>query len=407
MKTFVIVGASLAGAKAAEALREEGFDGRIVLLGEEQERPYERPPLSKEYMQGKDVDSHVHEADFYEHQQIELRTGAQVEAIDPQAGAVTIAGGERLDFDALLLATGARPRRLPVDGADLPGVFYLRTLEDAARIRERLESGARVAIVGAGWIGCEVGASARQRGADVTMVDITEVPLERVLGRELGGFYGDVHRSQGVEFIGGAGVERIEGGDRAERVILSDGKTIEADTVVVGVGVAPRTELAEAAGIDVEDGVRVSPALQSSAPNVYAAGDVARMWHPIFDTELRIEHWANALNQGPAAARSMLGQDVTYDRIPYFYSDQYDVGMEYSGYVADVGEVVIRGSVDEREFIAFWVKDGRVLSGMNVNVWDVTQPIQALVRSKAPVDTARLASTDESLEDLAESVAHV
>jgi 3-phenylpropionate/trans-cinnamate dioxygenase ferredoxin reductase subunit len=377
-----------------------------VLVGEEAELPYERPPLSKDYLRGEaDAEAaRVHPAEFYEENDVELRTGAYAESIDVRAGAVVLAGGERLEYDRLLLATGAQPRRLTVDGADLEGVLYLRTLADSAAIRERLKPGAHVAIVGAGWIGSEVAASARQMGADVTLIEMTEVPLERVLGQRVGRFYRDVHEAHGVNFVGGAGVERVEGRGHVERVLLTGGATVEADTVVVGVGVAPRTELAEAAGLEIENGVRVSAALETSAPNVYAAGDVANAWHPLLGRHVRVEHWANALNQAPAAARSMLGSDVSYDRVPYFFSDQYDVGMEYSGHADASDDVVIRGDVDAGEFIAFWMRDDVVRAGMNVNVWDVTDPIQSLVRSGARVDKGRLASTDESLEELAAEV---
>ena len=406
-RTFVIVGAALAGAKAAETLREEGFDGRLVLVGEEDERPYERPPLSKDYLRGESEreKARVHDAGFYEEHDIELRTGTEATALDTSASTVTLAGGERLGYDALLLATGAAPRRLPIDGADLDGVHYLRTIGDSDALRERIGSGAKVVIIGAGWIGSEVGASARQLGAEVTLVEMAEVPLERVLGRELGAFYRDLHVEKGVEFAGGSGVERIEGGGRVERVVLTGGRAVEADLVLVGVGVAPRTELAEAAGIEIDNGVKVNAALQTSAPGVHAAGDVANAWHPLFETHVRVEHWANALNQGPAAARSMLGMPVAYDRVPYFFSDQYEVGMEYSGHAVGWDAVVIRGDLGAREFIAFWLADGRVLAGMNVNVWDVTDPIQALVRAGARVDQRRLADTGESLEELAAEAA--
>jgi 3-phenylpropionate/trans-cinnamate dioxygenase ferredoxin reductase subunit len=389
-RTFVIVGAGMAGAKAAETLREKGFEGRVVLIGEEDEQPYERPPLSKDYLQGKSEReaARVHDAGFYESHDVELRTATRVNAIDPPAGTLTLDGGERLQYDALLLATGAEPRRLPVDGAR-----YLRTLPDSDALREEIAPGAHVAIVGAGWIGSEVAASARQLGADVTLIEMGEVPLERVLGRRLGEFYRDLHVEHGVRFLGGSGVDALDG--------------LEADLVLIAIGVTPRTELAELAGLELDNGVRVDAGLRTSAPNVFAAGDVANAWHPLLDRHLRVEHWANALNQGPAAARSMLGMDVSYDRVPYFFSDQYDVGMEYSGHGEGADDVVIRGDMEAREFIAFWLRDGRVLAGMNVNVWDVTDPIQALVRSGVRVDPARLASTDESLEELArEAVAH-
>jgi 3-phenylpropionate/trans-cinnamate dioxygenase ferredoxin reductase component len=400
-ETYVIVGAALAGAKAAETLREEGFDGRVVLLGAEDERPYERPPLSKDYLRGETERDgpYVHPREFYEAKDIELRTGVTVTALDLTAREVII-GEERLAFGRLLLATGAEPRRLPVPGADLDGVHYLRTFGDSDALRRAIESGGRAAVIGAGWIGAEVAASARQKGLEITLIEQLDVPLERVLGREVGEVYGAVHRDQGVELLTGAAVEAIEGAGRAERVRLAGGRTVDCDFVVVGIGVAPRTALAEAAGLETGDGIHVDERLKTSGDGVFAAGDVAGAWHPFFGQRLRVEHWHNALEQGPAAARSMLGTGDPYDRIPYFFSDQYDVGMEYAGHAADWDEVVFRGDVDAREFIAFWLKDGRVLAGMNVNVWDVTDDIQALVRSRAEVERDRLRDPDTPLAEV-------
>jgi 3-phenylpropionate/trans-cinnamate dioxygenase ferredoxin reductase component len=402
-RTFAVVGASLTGAKAAEALREDGFEGRIVLLGAESERPYERPELSKKYLRGEaERDSlYVHGERWYEDQQVELRTGANVTGLDPGARELELDGGERLSFDAALIATGAEPRRLPVPGADLDGVLYLRTVGDSDALRERIERGGKVVVVGAGWIGSEVAASSKEKGLDVTLIEMTEVPLERVLGTELGAFYRDVQVGNGVEFLGGTGLSSFEGDGRVERVVLSDGRKVDCDFAVVGVGVAPRTKLAEAAGLEVDNGILVDERLRTSAPGVFAAGDVANAYHPLFERRVRVEHWANALNQGPAAARSMLGNEAPYERVPYFFSDQYDVGMEYSGYATEWDEVVYRGDRAAREFVAFWMKDGRVLAGMNVNVWDVTQPIQQMIRSKQPVDVGRLTDPDVPLEELA------
>jgi 3-phenylpropionate/trans-cinnamate dioxygenase ferredoxin reductase subunit len=402
-QTFVIVGASLAGAKAAGELRERGFDGRIVLVGAEGERPYERPPLTKDYLQGKSEreKAYVHEEDFYARQDIDLRLGAVAEAIDPGASTVTLAGGESLRYDALLLTTGAKPRRLSVAGADLDGVHYLRTLSDCDALRERLGSGGHVAVVGAGWIGSEFAASARQAGVDVTVIDPLALPNERIFGPEIGAFYRDVHVAHGVEMVLEDGVEALEGNGSVSAVRTANGRRVECDFVVVGVGVLPRVKLAEAAGLTVENGVQVDAALTTSAPNVYAAGDVANAWHPFYERHIRVEHWANALNQGPAAARSMLGDAVSYDRIPYFFSDQYDVGMEYSGYATEWDEVVFRGDREGGEFIAFWLADGRVVGGMNVNVWDVNEHVQALIRSRQPVSADALRDADTPLESLA------
>ena len=399
--TFVIVGASLAGAKAAETLREEGFSGRVVLVGSEAERPYERPPLSKDYLRGEaEAKPHVHDEGFYAEHDIELLTSMTVERIDPPASEVVLGGGETLRFDRLLLATGARPRRIALPGAELDGVLMLRTIADSEAIRARVESGGRLVTIGAGWIGCEVAASARQRGCDVTILDMAQLPLERVLGAELGAIYRDIHADHGVRFIGGAAIEAIEGDGSVTGVRLAGGRRVEADFVVVGIGVEPRTELAEAAGIATGNGILVDEQLQTSAPGVFAAGDAANAQHPFYGARVRVEHWANALNQGPAAARNMLGRAEPYDRIPYFFSDQYDVGMEYAGHATAWDEVVFRGAPERREFVAFWLQDKRVLAGMNVNVWDVNEHIQELVRASRPVDVTRLTDPDVPLEDV-------
>lgn len=399
--THVIVGASLAGAKAAEALREEGFDGRIVLIGAEYEPPYERPALSKDFIRAESEREKllVHDSDFYSQHHIELRTSTTVEEIDPEATEVVLAGGERLGYDRLLLTTGAAPRRLAVPGSDLEGVLYLRELGDAERIREGIARGGRLVVIGAGWIGAEVAASAREKGLEVTIVEQGAVPLERVLGPRIGEVYAYIHRDHGTQLVTGAGLEAFEGAGRVERVRLTDGRTLDCDFVVVGIGVLPRTELAERAGLEVTRGVVVDERLETSVPGVFAAGDVANHRHPVFGA-LHLEHWANALNQGPAAARAMLGRGGAYDRVPYFYSDQYDVGMEYSGFAGGEDEVVFRGDPAAREFVAFWLRDGRVAAGMNVNVWGVTEAIEALVRSQIPVDRGELADTSVALGDI-------
>jgi 3-phenylpropionate/trans-cinnamate dioxygenase ferredoxin reductase component len=402
--TYVIVGAALAGAKAAEALRDEGFEGRVVLVGDEAELPYERPPLSKDYLRGESPreKARVHPDGFYESHDIELRQATTVASVDTAAAAVELEGGERIGYERLLLATGAEPRRLSVPGAELDGVHYLRELVDADAIAARLERGGRVVVIGAGWIGAEVAASARQKGLEVAVVEMAEVPLEHVLGREVGQIYADVHRDHGVELHTGVGLESFEGEGRVERVRLADGRTLECDFVVVGIGVTPRTALAERAGIPVDNGILVSKRLETSVAGVFAAGDVANAFHPFYGHKLRIEHWANALNQPKTAAQAMLGKPASYERLPYFFSDQYDVGMEYTGYAADWDEVVFRGDPASREFIAFWLKEGRVFAGMNVNVWDVTDPIKALIQSRRAIPADRLGDPDVPLEELAD-----
>jgi 3-phenylpropionate/trans-cinnamate dioxygenase ferredoxin reductase subunit len=397
-RTFVIVGASLAGAKAAETLRAEGFGGRVVLIGEESERPYERPPLSKGYLLGTDQREKVfvHDAGWYAEHSVELRLGTRATAIDPVGHQVELAGGERVGYDKLLLATGSVVRRLPVPGGDAEGVLYLRRLADSERISRAIGGGEgrRIVVIGGGWIGLETAAAARQRGAEVALVEVLDLPLQRVLGDELAGVFADLHREHGVDLRLGTGVREIrdEGGGRST-VVLDRGGELPADAVLVGVGIAPATALAEAAGLEVDNGVLVDASLRTSDPDIYAAGDVANAFNPLFGERLRVEHWANALNGGPAAAHSMLGHDVVYDRVPYFFTDQYDLGMEYSGHAPPgrYDQVVYRGDVPRREFVAFWLADGRVLAGMNVNVWDVADQIQELIRSSRRADTEKLA----------------
>ena len=403
-QTFVIVGAGLAGAKAAQQLRERGFDGRVVLVGSEPERPYERPPLSKDYVRGESEreKAYVHPDSFYAEQEIELLSGSAVAAIDPGASRVLLDDNRELAYERLLLTTGAEPRRLSIPGAELEGIHYLRTFADADALRARLEAGAgRLAVVGAGWIGSEIAASARQRGLEVSVIDPLALPNERIFGTKIGSFYRDVHVQNGVEMLLGRGVEAFEGDGAVTRVRLRDGAGVECDFAVVGVGVVPRIELARDGGLQIENGIVVDEHLRTSAPNIYAAGDVANAWHPFYGRRIRVEHWANALNQGPAAARSMLGEDVSYERIPYFFSDQYDVGMEYSGYAESWDEVVLRGDPDAGEgFVAFWLRDGRVVAGMNANVWDVNQHVQELIRARRPVDPRALADPGTPLHSL-------
>ena len=402
LQTHVIVGGGLAGAKTAETLRTEGFEGRIVLLCEEPEAPYERPPLSKDYLRGESPreNARVHPHGFYAEHDIDVRTGIAVARIDAAAAEIGLADGERMRYDRLLLATGARPRRLDVPGADLDGVLTLRDLSDADALRARLASAAHLVVIGAGWIGAEVAASARPLGNEVTIVERAEVPLQHVLGREIGGLYAEIHRDQGVELLSGAGPQSFIGEARVERVELDDGRAIECELVVMGVGVIPRIELAEGAGLSLDNGILVDERLATSMPGIFAAGDVANVAHPFYGRRLRVEHWANALHQPEIAARSMLGKPATWDRLPYFFSDQYDVGMEYAGLASGEDEVVVRGDRDARQLIAFWLRENRVVAGMNVNVWDVTEDIQALIRAGQPVDRARLADPDVPLADL-------
>jgi 3-phenylpropionate/trans-cinnamate dioxygenase ferredoxin reductase component len=401
-QTHVIIGAGLAGAKAAETLRSEGFGGRVVLVGAEDERPYERPPLSKDYLRGEAGRDkvYVHDEGFYAEHDIELRAGLTVTRLDTSSGELELDRGERLRYDRLLLATGAEPRRLTIPGADLQGIHYLRSVQDSDALRKRLDQGGALVVVGAGWIGAEVAASARQRGLDVAVVEPLSVPLERVLGAEVGRIYRDVHADHGVRMLVGTGVDAFEGDTAVERVRTSDGRELECDFAVIGIGVEPRAQLASQAGLRVEDGIVVDKHLETGVPGVFAAGDVANAQHPFFGERLRVEHWANALNQGPVAARNMLGQSVAYERLPYFFSDQYDVGMEYLGFARSWDRVVFRGDPATREFLAFWMVGDRIVAGMNVNVWEVTDQIRALISGRVAVDDRRLADPDVPLAEL-------
>ncbi|MFH8442981.1 NAD(P)/FAD-dependent oxidoreductase [Streptomyces sp. NPDC018026] len=403
--TFVIVGGGLAAGRAAEALREHGHTGRLVVIGDERERPYVRPPLSKGYLLGKEErDSiFVHPADWYARNDVELLLGTGVRALDPRAGAVELDDGSRLSYSRLLLATGSSPRRPAVPGADFENVLYLRRVGDSERLKAAFTEGARIVVIGDGWIGLETAAAARTAGAQVTVLGHGELPLLKVLGREAAEVFARLHEEHGVRLRPGVEVERITGtGGRADGVLLADGTRLEADAVVVGVGITPNVRLAEQAGLEVRNGIVTDEHLRTSVPGIHAAGDVANAYHPFLDRHVRVEHWANALNQPETAALSMLGQDAVYDRLPYFYTDQYDLGMEYTGYTEPGGydRVVFRGDRDARRFIAFWMSGNRVLAGMNVNVWDVVDPIRALVESRAGVDDARLADPAVPLDSL-------
>ncbi|MET9519059.1 FAD-dependent oxidoreductase [Streptomyces sp. NPDC002994] len=413
--TFVIIGGGLAGAKAAETLRSEGFTGRVILIGDERDHPYERPPLSKGFLAGKEErDSvFVHEPGWYAQADIELHLGQAVVYLDRETRTVGLGDGTAVRYDKLLLATGAEPRRLDIPGTGLAGVHHLRRLAHSERLRGVLASLGRdnghLIIAGAGWIGLEVAAAARGYGAEVTVVEPEPTPLHQVIGPELGQLFTDVHSEHGVRFHFGARLTEITGQDGMVLAARTDdGVEHLAHDVLAAIGAAPRTALAEAAGLTLVDrahggGIAVDATLRTSDPDIYAAGDVAAAQHPLLGTRLRVEHWANALNSGPAAARAMLGQDVSYDRIPYFFSDQYDLGLEYSGWAppGTYDQVVIRGDVaGKREFIAFWLKDQRVLAGMNVNVWDVTETVQALIRSRTRVDTDALSDPSVELTSL-------
>jgi 3-phenylpropionate/trans-cinnamate dioxygenase ferredoxin reductase component len=401
----VIVGAGLAGAKAAEALREQGFGGRLVLVGAEAHRPYERPPLSKGYLAASVERErvYVHAKDWYAEHDVEFRAERLVTRLDRAASRVELNDGSSIGYDKVLLTTGSRPRRPGIAGIDAAGVHYLRTLDDSDVLREVIATASRLVVIGAGWIGLEVTAAARQAGVEVVVVETADLPMLQTLGPVIAQVFAGLHREHGVDFRFNTAVAQVttEAG-RATGVILGDASVIEADAVLVGVGAIPNVELAEAAGLAVHNGVLVDAGLRTDDPKVFAAGDIANAEHPFYRRRIRVEHWANALKQPAVAATSMLGGQAGYTELPYFFTDQYDLGMEYIGH-AEPGEydqMVIRGDVPGREFIAFWLKESRVVAGMNVNIWDVVEPIKALIRSGVTVNASRLADPGIALTDL-------
>jgi 3-phenylpropionate/trans-cinnamate dioxygenase ferredoxin reductase subunit len=395
---FVVVGGGLAGARAVETLRDEGFGGSIVLVSTEPHLPYERPPLSKAVLAGRDDVSVaiLHDQTWYEERDVELRLTATATELDTAHQSLRLEDGSQLDYDALLLATGSSARRLPITGAELAGVHYLRTIDDALALLDRLRSGPRLVIVGAGWIGLETASGAREHGAEVTMIETAAQPLHMVVGEQIGAVFADLHRDHGVDLVLSSGVTAFEGDGHVDSVVLVDGRRLPVDLVVVGVGAQPNLDLARAAGLDIDRGVVTDAALRTSDPHVFAAGDIVQWPHPRLGEQIRVEHWANALDSGVAAAKSMLEQEVAYDALPFFFSDQYDVGLEYVGYVAPETEsdVVVRGDPATREFMAFWLSDGRLLAAMHMNMWDSLEPVQPLIASQRAVDPERLADPD-------------
>ncbi|MGZ4515838.1 MAG: NAD(P)/FAD-dependent oxidoreductase [Mycobacterium sp.] len=402
---FVIIGGGLAGAKAVEALRDSGFDGQITLFAEEEHLPYERPPLSKEYLAGKKAltDFTVQNSDWYHDHDVDLRLGARVSAFNPAEHAVALPDGTTVRYEKLLLATGSASRRPPIPGADAEAVHYLRTYDDAVALNSLLTEGSSLAVVGAGWIGLEVAAAARQRGVDVTVVETAKQPLVAALGEAVGEVFAKLHRDHGVDLRLDAQVEEItKTGGRATGLKMRDASTVAADAVLVAVGAEPNVELAEQAGLAMGDGgVLVDASLRTSDPDIYAVGDIAAAEHPLFGGRIRTEHWANALKQPAVAAAGMLGKPGEYAELPYFFTDQYDLGMEYVGHAPGFERVVFRGDVAKREFVAFWLDgDNRVLAGMNVNIWDVLDDVKALIRSRTSVDPDKLADPEFPLAEL-------
>jgi 3-phenylpropionate/trans-cinnamate dioxygenase ferredoxin reductase subunit len=385
--TFIIIGGGLAGAKAAEALRDQDFEGKVILVAQEEQLPYERPPLSKAYLAGKKTlaEFTVQDAAWYRDHDIDLRLGATVNAIDPQARTVRFDDGSIEAYDKLLLATGSRSRRPKIPGSVASGVHYLRTIDDAEELNSVLTEGTSLAVVGAGWIGLEVAAEARDRGVNVTVVESAKQPLLAALGEEVAEVFANLHREHGVDLRLETSVEEITTEDgTATGLLLGDGSTVAADAVLVAVGAQANVELAEEAGLAMAGGgVQVSSSLRTSDPDIYAVGDIAAAENPVFDTRIRTEHWANAMKQPAVAVAGMLGRATEYDELPYFFTDQYDLGMEYVGHSAGYQRVEFRGNVPGREFTVYWLDgDDRVLAGMNVNIWEGLDDIKALIRER-------------------------
>ncbi len=395
---IVIIGAGLASAKAAIALRDGGHEGAITIVGDEEHPPYERPPLSKDLLMGKAGfdDAIVEPATWYDEHDVRLLTGRTVERLDPAQHRVELSDGEVLTYDKAVLATGARPRVLDIPGAELAST--LRRVEDSEALRESIGSSSSMVVIGGGWIGLEVTAAAREAGVDVVVLEAAPVPLQRALGDEIAGYFADLHRKHGVDLRTSTGVDSITGS--GPFTVTAGGEELSADLVLMGVGAVPNTELAEAAGLTVDNGVVVDERFTTSDPDVLAIGDVARARNTALDESVRVEHWDNAIKQGRAVAKVLLGQDVVYDWQPYFYTDQYDLGMEYVGYSDPSHDVVVRGDRSTGEFVAFWLDGQRLTAGMNVNVWDVNDDIRALCGRT--VDRERLADPDVPLTALIE-----
>ena len=404
-ETLVVVGAGLAGGSAAATLRQEGFDGRLVLVGAEPQPPYERPPLSKEYLRGESPFEQAlsQPLDFYGENDIETRFGVRAARVDAAQETVELDGGERIAYDGLLVATGVRNRRVPIPGSNLVGVYELRTVADCDRIREEISPGRKAVVVGMGFIGSEVASSLRQSGLDVVVVDRNRVPLRRVLGEEVGRVIEGIHRDHGTEMILEDTVAAFEGAGRVERVTTHHGRRIECDFVVIGLGVEPVTEVLAGTGVEINNGIVVDEDCRTNRGGIYAAGDVANYYHPVFGRHIRIEHWQNALKQGAAAARSMLGRGEPYQEIPWFWSDQYDHNLQYLGYHTEWDELVVRGSVEERDFVAFYRKDERVLAAVALNRGRELRRSKGMVIAQHRVEAARLSDPAVDLRELVDA----
>ncbi len=400
VESVLIVGAGLAAHKVVENLRKEGFEGRIALVGDEKRRPYDRPGLSKAVLLGdaEPDDLYLAKASFYDEKGVETHFGDAAVAIDREAKTVTLASGTELTYDALVLATGSRARTLDLPGAGLPGILTLRRFEDCLALKDALTPSTRLVIVGGGWIGLEAAAAAREADCEVTVLEHFALPLLGVLGERIATWFADLHRKHGVDLRTGVDVVGFTERDgRVAGVQLADGEVVEADVVLVGVGAIPNTDLAAAAGLAVENGVRVDEHLRTADPNVYAIGDIAHAHNTALGHPLRVEHWDNARRQGRLAALALLGRDDVHDWQPYFYTDQYDVSMEYLGHAGQGDEVVVRGSLGDDHFSAYWLARDTVTAAMQVNEPRLAGPLRKLVGQV--VDRGRLADPGVPLEE--------
>jgi len=407
MPTIAIVGASLAGSSAAATLREEGFDGRVVLIGAEPQLPYDRPPLSKNYLRGMTPfeKTLLRPPDFYRERNIEMRLGTTVVKVDPEKRTLALQDGDRLEFDQLLIATGGRNRRFPIPGLDLPGVYDLRTVADADRIREAMARGGRAVVVGMGFIGAEVAAAMRQSGLEVIAVEPFKTPLYRALGEEIGRVVEGLHRDHGVEMILDDAVTAFEGAGKVERVVTRNGRRIECSMAVFGLGLEPATDIVGGTAVRVDNGIVVDDQCRTNVPGIFAAGDVANHYHPVCGRQMRVEHWQNGVKQGAAAARSMLGRGDAYDEIHWFWSDQFDANIQYAGFHAAWDRMVVRGSLAERKFLAFYLSEGRLESVVAINQGRDVRRALPIIKARAPVDPARLEDPAIDLRTLAPATA--
>jgi 3-phenylpropionate/trans-cinnamate dioxygenase ferredoxin reductase component len=403
-QTFVIIGASLAGGVAAATLREEGFDGDVILIGAEPQPPYERPPLSKQYLRGEAAfeKSLVRPAGFYERNRIETLFGVRATGVDARTRRVGLDTGRSLHYDKLLIATGVQNRRPPIPGLELNGVFDLRSVADADRLRSAIVPGRKAVVIGMGFIGCEVAASLREKGVAVAGIDPSPTPLFRVLGQRVGEAMAAIHREHGVETIFEDVVTRFEGNGRVERVITRGGRRCDCDFAVVGVGVEPAIDFLAGSGVDTNNGILVDDHCRTTVDGIYAAGDVANHYHPVFQRRMRVEHWQNAMQQGAAAARHMLGTGTPYDAVHWFWSDQYDVNLQYAGFHRDYDRLVMRGSMNDRAFLAFYLNQGRIDAVVALNRGKDLRRVMPLIKRRQAVDPDQLADESVDLRELAQ-----